>query len=99
MCVCGGGGGGGGVVTLNFIGLSISYLETHKRVIGEQCRPRSEPHYVASDQGLHCLLTGFSIKSTVKPVLVATSIKQATCIEQACSQFPKKGKYIEMYLY
>ena len=28
--------------------------------------------------------------TTVKPVLVATSIKQATCIKQACSQFPKK---------
>ena len=26
---------------------------------------------------------------TVKPVLVATSIKQATCIKQACIQFPK----------
>ena len=27
---------------------------------------------------------------TVKPVLVATSIKQATCIKQACIQFPKQ---------
>ena len=28
--------------------------------------------------------------NTVKPVLVATFIKQATCIKQACRQFPKK---------
>ena len=29
-------------------------------------------------------------KCTVKPVLVATSIKQATCIKQACIHVPKK---------
>ena len=29
-------------------------------------------------------------EGTVKPVLVATSIKQATCIKQACSQFPRQ---------
>ena len=35
-----------------------------------------------------------------KPVLVATFIKQATYFKQACIHFPpKKGKYIEMYLY
>ena len=28
--------------------------------------------------------------NTVKPVLVATSIKRATCIKQACGQFLKK---------
>ena len=28
---------------------------------------------------------------TVKPVLVATSIKQATCIKQACIEFPKQA--------
>ena len=34
-----------------------------------------------------------SIQShTVKPVLVATSIKQATCIKQACVRFPKETK-------
>ena len=27
-------------------------------------------------------------KNTVKPILVATSIKQATCIKQASVQFP-----------
>ena len=37
-----------------------SCLETHKKVIGKHCRPR---HNMASDQGLHCLLTGFSIKN------------------------------------
>ena len=30
------------------------------------------------------------LSNTVKPVLVATSIKQATCIKQACFQFPKQ---------
>ena len=35
----------------------------------------------------------------VKPVLVTTSIKQATCIKQACVQFPKQANTIEMYLY
>ena len=28
--------------------------------------PGQTPHYVASDQGLHCLLTGFSIKNRIK---------------------------------
>ena len=32
-------------------------LETHKRVIGKQCRPRSDMPNVASDQSLHCLQT------------------------------------------
>ena len=31
---------------------------------------------------------------TVKPVLVATSIKQATCIKQAC-----EGKHVEILIY
>ena len=31
------------------------------------------------------------LQYTVKPVLVVTSIKQATCIEQACSQLPKQA--------
>ena len=33
-----------------------------KRVKGKHCRPRSD----ASDQGLQCLLTGFSIKNRIK---------------------------------
>ena len=32
----------------------------------------------------------FKFDYAVKPVLVATSIKQATCIKQASNQFPKK---------
>ena len=32
---------------------------------------------------------------TVKPVSVATSIKQAACIKQACSQFPKKQNILK----
>ena len=39
-----------------------------------------------------------TIPSTVKPALVATSIKQATCYESMYS-FPEKGIYIKMYLY
>ena len=37
------------------------------------------------------------IKATfiVKPVLVATSIKQATCIKQACIQFPKQANMLK----
>ena len=41
--------------------LTHSYLDARKRVIGKQCRPRSDAISVASDQALHCLLTGFSI--------------------------------------
>ena len=33
--------------------------------------------------------------NTVKPVLVATSIKQATCIKQACVQFPEKANMLQ----
>ena len=43
------------------------YLETRKRVIGKQCRPRSDAT-VASDQDLHCLLTGISIKNKIKAI-------------------------------
>ena len=32
---------------------------------------------------------------TVKPVLVATSVKQATCIKQACIQFPKQANTLK----
>ena len=35
----------------------------------------------------------FAIK--VKPVLVATSVKQAACIKQACIQFPKKANTLK----
>ena len=38
---------------------------------------------------------GKHLHSTVKPVLVATSIKQATCIKQACIQFPKKANTLK----
>ena len=34
-------------------------LTSHFRDISKQCRPRSD---AVSDQGLHCLLTGISIK-------------------------------------
>ena len=46
--------------------LTHSYLETRKMVIDKQCRPDQMPHNVASDQGLHCRLTGFSIKNRIK---------------------------------
>ena len=46
--------------------LTHSYLETCKRVIGKQCRLDQMPHNKASDQGLHCLLTGFSIQNRIK---------------------------------
>ena len=36
-----------------------------------------------------------SFSNTVKPVLVATSIKQATCIKQACIQFPKQANTLK----
>ena len=43
-------------------------------------------------QSRHKNLILNAIKSTtVKPVLVATSIKQATCIKKACIQFWKKA--------
>ena len=42
------------------------YLETHKRVIGNSADPGRTPHTVASDQGLLCLLTEFSIKIRIK---------------------------------
>ena len=45
--------------------LSHCYLETCKRVIGKQSRPRSDAR-VASDQHLHCLLTGYSTKNRMK---------------------------------
>ena len=32
---------------------------------------------------------------TVKPVLVTTSIKQATCIKKGCIQFPKKANKLK----
>ena len=45
--------------------LTQYYPETRKRVIGKQYQDQM-PHNVASDQGLHCLLTGFSIKNRIK---------------------------------
>ena len=43
-----------------------SSMETRKRIIDKQCRLRSKPHNVVSDQGLQCLLTRFSIKYRIK---------------------------------
>ena len=37
-----------------------------------------------------------TLKYTVKTVLVATSIKQATFIKQACLQFPEDAKLTEI---
>ena len=51
------------------VALTYSYRETRKRVIGKQHRPRSDPHNVASDQGLHCLLAGISIKNRIKATM------------------------------
>ena len=44
--------------------LTHSYWETCKGVIGS-VDPDQMPHHVASDKGLHCLLTGFSIKNRI----------------------------------
>ena len=42
-------------------------METCKRVIGRHSAdPAQMPHNVASDQGLHCLQTGLSIKNRIK---------------------------------
>ena len=46
--------------------LSHSYQETRKKVIGKQCDQDRTPHDVASDQGLHCLISGFSKKNELK---------------------------------
>ena len=43
-----------------------SYLETCKRVRRKSADTDQTPHNVASDQSLHCLLTGFSIKNRIK---------------------------------
>ena len=49
----------------------ISVLLTHVSIaslfwdLGKQCRPRPD---AASDQGLHCLLTGNSIENKIKIV-------------------------------
>ena len=49
--------------------LLVLTLLTWKPVMGSwtnSADPDQTPHNVASDQGLHCLPTGFSIKSRVK---------------------------------
>ena len=48
--------------------LTYSYLETQEKGNRQtvQIQPDQTPHNVASDQGLHCLLTGFSIKNRKK---------------------------------
>ena len=43
-----------------------SYLEIHKMVVGKSADLDQTPHNVVSDQGLHCLVTGFSIKNRIK---------------------------------
>ena len=40
-----------------------------------------------------CISADFGL--SVLPVLVATSIKQATCIKQACVQFPKQANTLK----
>ena len=34
---------------------------------GDSADPDQTPHHVASDQGPHCMLTGFSIKTRLRP--------------------------------
>ena len=50
-----------GKITLTHI-----LLASHFWGIGKQCRPRQTPQNTASDQGLHCFLTGISIKNMIK---------------------------------
>ena len=53
--------------TLSFsLLLTHSYLETCTRIIDNSAEPDQMPHYVASDQGLQCLLTKVSIKNRIK---------------------------------
>ena len=40
---------------VTYILLTHCSLETPKKLIDQQCRPRSDAQNVASDQGLHCL--------------------------------------------
>ena len=70
-----------------------------KRIIGKQCRPRSDgsKHSIWSGSTLFVLKVWISVKhSTVKPVLVVTSIKQPTCIKQPEKSCPKI--HIPIYL-
>ena len=40
-------------------------------------------------------LSKWAFSITVKPVLVAISTKRATCIKQACIQFPKQANILK----
>ena len=63
------------------------------------------PHNVASDQGLHCLLTGFSIKNGIKvtrpdmPKMTTGCIQHITVELSTSIQWVKvviSGKYINL---
>ena len=43
----------------------------------------------------HPIISSSQQGHTVKTVIVATSVKQAICIKQACIPFPEKGKCME----
>ena len=47
--------------------LTHSYRKPVKGSLANSVDPDQTPHHVASDQGLQCLLTGFSIKNRIKP--------------------------------
>ena len=48
--------------------------------------------YFTRDQPVNLI----KIRCTVKLVIVATSIKQATCIKQACIQIPKQASTLNV---
>ena len=53
---------------LRIMGCTLTHisLASHFWDLGKQCRPRSDAADAASDQGLHCLLTGISIRNRIK---------------------------------
>ena len=62
----------------------------HGRITTSQ--QQQQPYgYVALGNLYLCLQEHPRSVIKVKPVLVATSTKQATCIKQACLHFPKKA--------
>ena len=55
--------------------LTHSYLDPVKESMANRADPDQMPHHVASDLGLHCLLTGFSIKNRINDKIDLTPLK------------------------
>ena len=84
------------IFSVKYRTLTLSCLASHFWDLGKQCRPRSDAAEWASDQGLHCLLTGFCIWNIIRAVAGQCSLPELCLAIKTKCIWSKKKKELKI---